>query len=65
MMKPNSSVDRFVQMECDQGLRVSAQDQRIVSLGKITSMVPTNVLLIVKSDTKRENGEGLIELRCL
>ena len=55
LMKPNSLVDRFVQMEYDQAILDSyTRSKRCASLGKFTSMVLANKPLMVKLNTGRE-----------
>ena len=55
LMKPNSLVDRFVQMEYDQVILDSCtRSRRCAFLGKVTGMVPANEPPMVKLNTERE-----------
>ena len=55
LMKPNSLVDRFVQMEYDQAILDSCtRSKRCASLGKVTGVVLANEPPMVKLNTGRE-----------
>lgn len=62
-MKPNFSVDKYVQIEYAQAtLDSCTRSKNCVSIGKVTGMVPANERPMVKSKTERENDKELIEL---
>ena len=55
LMKPNSSIDTFIQMEYDQAILDSCTiSKRCASLEKVTGMVPANEPLMVKLNIERE-----------
>ena len=62
-MKPNSSVDRFVQMEYGQkNLESCTKPRSCVSLKRVTGVVPANEPPMIKSSTGEENDNELIGL---
>ena len=55
LMKPNYSVDRFVQMEYDQAILDSCtRSKRCASLEKVIGVVPANEPLMVKLNIERK-----------
>ena len=62
-MKPNFSVDKYVQIKYGQAtLDSCTRSKNCVSIGKVTGMVPASEPPMVKSKTERENDKELIEL---